>query len=92
MADVEDRTPMTAHQVVGSLREAAPDLAVEAVPLPGLHGGVPGERVEQTDVLLGAVADLPVEVADGSPPSGSTWAALQNARWPPGRRKSKARW
>ncbi len=55
---------MTTQSTVRPLCEAPPDLRVEALSLPWLHGDVARERVEQTEVLLGAVTDLPVEVAN----------------------------
>jgi len=55
---------VTTQSTVRPLCEAPPDLRVEALSLPWLHGDVARERVEQTQVLLGAVTDLPVEVAN----------------------------
>jgi len=49
---------------VRSLSEAPSDLCVEVVALRCLHGDVAGERVEQREVPLGVVADLPVELAN----------------------------
>jgi hypothetical protein len=45
-------------------REPPPDLAVQPLSFPLRHGQVPGERVEQLDVLLRLVNPLPVVVAD----------------------------
>ena len=55
---------MAPQSAVGPLSEAPFDLSVEAVSLPCLHGDVAGKRVEQPEVFVGVVADLPVEVAD----------------------------
>jgi len=60
---VQDGSPATAQAAVGSLGEASADLRVEAVPLPGVHGDVAGEGVEEAEVLVRGVAVLPVEVA-----------------------------
>src|SRR5882672_8770616 len=54
---------MPPEPAVGTPGQPAPDLAVETVPLPPGHVDVAGERVEQADVLLGGVPDLPVEAA-----------------------------
>src|SRR5258708_5657389 len=62
---LQDRPPVPAQPPVGTLCKPAPDLAVQAVTFRRGHGDVTGERVEQPDVLLGAVADFPVEVAYG---------------------------
>jgi len=49
---------------VRSLSEAPSDFCVEVVALRCLHGDVAGGRVEQREVPLGVVADLPVELAN----------------------------
>lgn len=45
--DVQDRSPVAVEATVRSLSEAPPDLCVEALALPCVHGDVAGERVEQ---------------------------------------------
>jgi hypothetical protein len=51
--------------MVPAQREPPPDLAVQPVPLPFRHGQVPGERVQQLDILLRRVDAFPVVLADG---------------------------
>src|SRR5580704_11154015 len=62
--DVQDRAPVPAHRMAWALGQAVPDLPVEPVLLPLLHGDVAGERAEQRDVALRVVDPLPVEVPD----------------------------
>src|SRR5260370_42708251 len=62
---MQDRPPVPAQPPVGSAGEPAPDLAIQAVTFRRVHGDMTGERVEQPDVLLGGVADLPVEMPYG---------------------------
>ena len=62
--NVQDRSPMTAHAAVAPGAKAAPDLTVQAAAFVGIHGDMVREGVEQANVLLGAVADFPVEVPD----------------------------
>jgi hypothetical protein len=54
------------QSTVRPLRQPEPDLAVEPVALPGGHRDVARERVEQAQVFVSGVADLPVEPADDS--------------------------
>jgi len=54
-----------APQALGrSSREPTTDLRVEAVAFPSLHRNVTGKGVEEIDVLLSAIARLPIEVAN----------------------------
>src|SRR6476469_8668213 len=62
--DLEDAAPVPTQATVRSFGEASTDLAVEAVPLPVLHGDVAGEGVQQVDVALGVVHGLPVVLLD----------------------------
>ncbi len=63
LRDVEDGAPGAAEQPVRSLIQSAPNLCVQAPPLPRLHCDVTREGVKQPDVAVGVVGDLPVEVA-----------------------------
>ena len=65
---------MAAEGPARPLRQAAPDLAVQPVPLPLIHGDMAGERVEQPDVPVGVVPEFPVEMMDGG--AGEQAAAL----------------
>src|ERR1700759_490104 len=70
-SNVQHRAPMAADEAVGTQRESPPDLPVEPVPPPQLHHDVAGERLDQPDVRLRRVPDLPVEPPDhyiGEPP------------------------
>ena len=55
---------MPAEATIGPLRETLPDFFVEVVALSCLHGDVAGEGVKQSEILLGVVAQFPVEVAN----------------------------
>lgn len=61
---MQDCAPVTAQPPVGPQGEPAADFAVEPVTLFVRHGDVTRERVEQVDVALGVINDLPVEVTD----------------------------
>src|SRR6185312_16558459 len=61
---MQRRAPMAAQQAVRALRQPPPDLGVQPLPLPRLHGDVGREGLEQVDVALGGVAHLPVELDD----------------------------
>lgn len=61
--DVQDTAPVPAQEPIGPACETTTDLPVQAVPLPVLHGYVPGESVEQLDVAL-VVDRLPVILGD----------------------------
>src|SRR3954452_2101890 len=61
--DVEDGAPTAAEQPACSLVQSAPDLRVQAMPLPRLHRDMTRESVKQPDVAVSVVGDLPVEVA-----------------------------
>ena len=58
--DMKHRAPAPPEQPVGPLTEPAPDLGVQALALPRGHRDVAGEGVEQPDVALRVVDDLPV--------------------------------
>src|SRR5579884_1708166 len=57
--DMQDRQPMTAHEPVRAVGQAPADLAVEVLALCLLHRDVPRERVQQRQVRVGVVGDLP---------------------------------
>ena len=65
--DVEHRAPAPPEQPVGPLAEPAPDLGVQALALPRGHRDVARERVEQRDVAVRVVDDLPVVLLDAAP-------------------------
>ena len=44
---------------VVALADAPADLGVEVIPSGRIHGDVPGERLEQRDVLVGCVETVP---------------------------------
>src|SRR5215472_2865110 len=60
--DVQDGAPVPPDAAIGPRRQAPPDLGVQAVTLRRRHRDVAGERIEQPDVLLRCVADLPIEL------------------------------
>ena len=72
--DVQDGAPVPAEHAAGALAQAPPDLPVQPLPLPRRHRDVVGERVQQPEIAVGVVADLPVELA--RPPRRRT------SRWP----------
>jgi catechol 2,3-dioxygenase-like lactoylglutathione lyase family enzyme len=59
--DVENGAPTT-QTPIRPPRKPAPDLRVQTVPLPWLHRDMAREGVEQSEVSLRVVGDLPVEV------------------------------
>ena len=60
--DVEDGAPTPMEQAVCSRVQTAPDFRVQAAPLPRLHRDMAREGVEQPNVAVSVVGDLPVEV------------------------------
>src|SRR4051794_8028639 len=58
---VQPAPPVPAEPSVATGGEPPPNLAVEPLPLPILHGDVPGEGVEQVDVGVGVIDEFPVE-------------------------------
>src|SRR5690242_12419679 len=56
---VQHRSPVAEHPAVRALGKPAADLTVQPVALPLRHRDVPGECVEQPDVLRRGVAGLP---------------------------------
>src|SRR5207247_7559944 len=62
--DVEDRVPVTPYSRVWAPADPLSDLAVKVRPLPLVHRDVAGERVEESDVLLGGVLLPPNVTSD----------------------------
>src|SRR6202000_2415754 len=56
--------PVTPQLPVRAFGQGLADDRVQPLPLPVGHGDVVGERADQGDVLVGGVADLPVELPD----------------------------
>lgn len=59
---MQHRPPVPQQPAVRARGQPPPDLAVQPVPLLRRQRDVRGERVQQPDVLLGRVADRPVEL------------------------------
>ena len=68
--DVQGGSPVPADRVARAAREPGPDLAVEPVPLPLVHGDMARERTQHGDVAL--PRRRPVPSRSGVPPSRGT--------------------
>src|SRR5215213_2860393 len=77
--DVEDATPVSTQETVGTSCEPPANLAVEPFSLPLRHRDVPGEGVQQVDVALRVVHGLPVGLTsldDVEQPAGLDVASI----------------
>ena len=70
------RPPSPPHRPVGPPCQTPPDFPVQPLPLPVRHAQVPGERVEQLDVLLGRRKPVPSRTAGPARTSNSPLASM----------------